>query len=142
MYLIFIVTIILLILLFNFFDLEANINIISCIIIILLLNSLFYKKTYEKFNNINKLHAEYNNAFDWVKLNYKNKTNSHSDKYKMISIYSSKFNNDIFESIYNDVPIRCKGILFNNEYLSGNDFTKLLNKLDNIDNLDNLNKIN
>jgi hypothetical protein len=135
MYLIFIVTIILLILLFNFFDLEANITIISCIIIILLLNSLFYKKTYEKFNNINKLHNEYNNAFDWVELEYKNRNKLHSDKYKMISIYSSKFNNEIFESNYHDEPIRCKGILFNNEYLSGNDFTALLNKLDNINKL-------
>jgi hypothetical protein len=131
MYLIFIVTIILLILLFCFFNLEVNINIISCFIIILLLNSLFYRKTYEKFNNINNLHDSYQSAFDEIKNKYEERTKKEPDKYKFIPIYSSLFNNEIFESIYDDEPVECKGISFNGEYLSGSDFIALLKKLNN-----------
>jgi len=134
MYIIFTVTIIFLILLFYFFDLEVNINIISCVIIILLLNSLFYKQSYEKFNNINKLHDDYNNAFNIIKTEYEDRTKLTSDEYKMIPIYSSKFNTEIFESIYNNEPLECKGILFNGEYLSGSNFVALLETLNNINN--------
>ena len=131
MYLIFTVTIIILLLLFYFFDLEVNINIISCVIIILLLNSLFYKKTYEKFNNINKLHDNYNNAFNMIKTEYEDRTKLLYDEYKMIPIYSSKFNTEIFDSIYNNKSLDCPGIRFNGEYLSGRDFIALLDKLNN-----------
>jgi hypothetical protein len=131
MYLIFIVTIILLMLLFCFFDLEVNINIISCIIIILLLNSLFYRKTYEKFNNITDLHDSYQDSLDKIKHEYEERTKKEPEKYKFIPIYSSKFNNKIFESLYNEEPLECKGIPFNGEYLSGGDFISLLNKLNN-----------
>ena len=102
MYIIFTITIILLILLFYFFELEVNINIISCVIIILLLNSLFYKKTYEKFNNINKLQDEYLRSFYDIRDEYKNRTNLQYEEYKMIPIYSSKFNSEIFDSSYNN----------------------------------------
>ena len=103
MYLFFTVTIILLITLFYFFDLEVNIILISCVIIILLFNSLFYKRTYEKFhindiNNINKLHDEYNNAFNDIKGELNEKMYP-TDDYKMIPIYSSIFNDDIFLSL-------------------------------------------
>jgi hypothetical protein len=66
-----------------------------------------------------------------IKKDYEDTTNLHSDKYNMIPIYSSKFNPEIFDSIYNDEPMECKGILFNGEYLSGTDFISLLNKLNN-----------
>jgi hypothetical protein len=131
MYLIFTITIILLVLLFCFFDLEVNINIISCIVIILLLNSLFYRNTYEKFNNINKLHDTYNKSFENIKKDYEAKTKIDPKKNKLIPIYSSSFNTTIFESIYNDEPIECKGIPFNGEYLSGSDFIALLDTLNN-----------
>ena len=131
MYLIFTVTIILLILLFYFFDLEVNINIVSCFIIILLLTSLFYRKTYEKFNNINELHDSYQYAFEEVKNKYKERTKKEPEKYKFIPMNSSLFNNEIFESIYNEERIECKGIPFNGEYLSGNNFIALLKKLNN-----------
>jgi hypothetical protein len=134
MYLIFTVTIILFIILFYFFDLEVNITIISCGIIILLLNSLFYKRTYEKFNindinDINKLHEIYDTNFTEIKAKYKELTQPKQPKYKMIPIYSSNFNDNIFDSIYSNVDLKCKGILFNGEYLSGSDFTVLLNTL-------------
>jgi hypothetical protein len=114
MYLIFTVTIILLITLFYFFDLEVNIILISCGIIILLFNSLFYKRTYEKFhvnntNNINKLHEEYNNAFNDIKGELNEKMHP-KDEYNMIPIYSSIFNDEIFQSIYDGIPIPPKGI--------------------------------
>jgi hypothetical protein len=132
MYLFLTVTIVLLILLFCFFDLEVNINIISCVIIILLLNSLYYRNTYEKFNNINNLHDSYQESLDKIKNKYEDRTKKEPEKYKFIPIYSSKFNTNIFESLYNDVPIECKGIPFNGEYLSGSDFISLLDKLNNV----------
>jgi len=133
MYLFFTVTIILLITLFYFFDLEVNIILISCVIIILLFNSLFYKRTYEKFhindiNNINKLHDEYNNAFNDIKGELNEKMHP-TDDYKMIPIYSSIFNDDIFHAIYNKDIIEDAGIPINGEFLSVSDFTLLLDKL-------------
>jgi hypothetical protein len=46
-----IITLVLLIILFFLFNLEENIIILSCVIIILFLTSLFNKNTYEKFKS-------------------------------------------------------------------------------------------
>ena len=104
MYLIFTLTIIILLLLFYFFDLEVNINIISCVIIILLLNSLFYKKTYENFYYNNHKHIEDILNYEDMKIEENmdiiDNTYNRPHDIHTIPIKLSIFNKHIFNLIY------------------------------------------
>lgn len=126
MYLIFIITILLLIVLLYSFTIEENINILCCIIIILLLNSLFYKKSYEKFDSIIDIQHKYNNSIDNIINEYNLQKKQESEKqYPKIKIYSSKFKDITTSKCGNPIKI-------NDNEINTDNFIKILSKIQDI----------
>ena len=134
MYIIFLLTIIILSILLYSFDIEANITIISCVIIILLLNSIINKKSYEKFNsNILEQQEKYNSTLEEIKKRYYSFDNIdvNSHNYNTIPVYSSDFKwiSDFIEESTCVNDSKSLGVP-----LTNNEFIKILNKIQTINN--------
>jgi len=134
MYIIFLLTIIILSILIYSFDIEANITIISCVIIILLLNSIINKKSYEKFNsNILEQQEKYNSTLEEIKKRYYSFDNVdvNSINYTKIPVYSSDFQwiSDFKEESTCVNDSKSLGLP-----LTNNEFVKILNKIQTINN--------
>lgn len=134
MYIIFLLTIIILSILLYSFDIEANITIISCVIIILLLNSIINKKSYEKFNsNILEQQEKYNSTLEEIKKRYYSFDNVdvNSINYTKIPVYSSDFKwiSDFIEKSTCVNDSKSLGVS-----LTNNEFIKILNKIQTINN--------
>jgi hypothetical protein len=134
MYIIFLLTIIILSILLYSFDIEANITIISCVIIILLLNSIINKKSYEKFNsNILEQQEKYNSTLEEIKKRYYSFDNVdvNSINYTKIPVYSSDFQ---WISDFKEESTCVKDSKSLGLPLTNNEFVKILNKIQTINN--------
>tara|TARA_Y100000591_G_C21844831_1_gene708050 strand:- start:796 stop:1179 length:384 start_codon:yes stop_codon:yes gene_type:complete len=119
-----IVSLLLLGLSFYLFDLDTNITLVSCVIIILLLTSLFNKNHYERFSILNlqdlylssmaELERIFNEKLDIIGEN----------NYPKINITSSKFNEDLSKK-----ECKCPKLNINKNQLSNKEFIKLIEQI-------------
>ena len=140
MYIIFLLTIIILIILLYSFNIEENITIISCIIIILLLNSILNKKSYDNFygNDIVSQQEMYNSILDKIKHRYYSSLNKNisEDITPTIIVNNSNFNYiDNFGAV--DKQECLKNVSLNGEKITDSEFIKILNKIQTINSPNN-----
>ena len=111
----------LLVLFFYLFDIDTNLTIVSCIIIILMLTSLFNKNNYERFN-IFKLQKLHNNALNKIENIFNEKLDIIGvNSYPKIKIYRSKFTKGLSKQ-----ECRCSKLKINKKQLSNKEFIKLI----------------
>ena len=110
------------------FNVDTNITIVSCLIIIIMLFELLDKKKYERFtasiNSIDNLQNEYFEALFEIEKRFNKKIGISKDKKKdvpKINIKSSTFNEGI------ETPsCECNNLSINNTQLSNIEFINLI----------------
>jgi len=119
-----IVSLLLLGVLFYCLDIETNITIVSLVIIILLLTSLFNKNSYEKFN-ISKLQDLHLSSINEIEKLFNEKLDIIGENnYPKISITNSKFNENLSKK-----ECKCPKLSINQKQLSNKEFINLIEKI-------------
>lgn len=135
MYIIFLLTIIILIILLYSFNIEENITIISCVIIILLLNSILNKKSYDNFygNDILSEQELYNSILEKIKHRYYTSLNTGSlgDSITKIPLNNSKFNYISKFEAHDNTECK-KKISLNGAEITSSEFIKILHEIQSI----------
>ena len=119
-----IVSLLLLGLSFYLFDLDTNITLVSCVIIILLLTSLFNKNKYERFSILN-LQELYLKSMSEIERLFNEKLDIIGDNnYPKISITNSIFNENLSKK-----ECKCPKLNINKNQLSNKEFINLIEQI-------------
>ena len=115
------ISLVLLGLCFYLFDIDTNITLVSCVIIILMLTSLFNKNNYERFNisKLQKLHSD----------SMKELENLFNEKLDIIGVNGYPkipVNNSTFSKGLASQDCRCPNLKINKNQLSNKEFIKLI----------------
>lgn len=115
------ISLVLLGLCFYLFDIDTNIILVSCVIIILMLTSLFNKNNYERFN-ISKLQDLHNKAINEIESLFNEKLDIIGvDGYPKININNSSFSEGLASQ-----ECKCPNLKINKNQLNNKEFIKLI----------------
>lgn len=106
---------------FYLFDLDINIILVSCVIIILMLNSLLNKKNYERFD-ISKLQDLHSDAINEIERLFNERVDIIGvNNYPKINVFNSEFNETLSQQ-----KCKCSKLKINKTQLTNKEFIKLI----------------